>query len=153
MPASQEASCSTKPRANAAFRSAAAPAAVAGTSRPRMRGQGWPRDSRRDASAPNCPPRQESGIGFRQPAPAGEGKDALATAGETPALQTAAFGKNALLVYASPPPSTTSAAPVIQLAIGLTRNKTAFATSSGAPTRPSGRFAASRINACTSSPS
>src|ERR1700686_4871821 len=117
MPASQEASCSTKPRGNAAFRSAAAPAAVAG-----------------------------------RLVPACEGKDALATPGETPALQTAAFGKNAL-VYASPPPSTTSAAPVIQLDIGLTRNKTAFATSSGVPMRASGRFAASRINAFTSSPS
>jgi hypothetical protein len=55
--------------------------------------------------------------------------------------------------YASPPPSTTNAAPVIQLAIGLARNKTALATSSGAPTRPSGRLAASRMNVCTSSPS
>src|ERR1022692_1138375 len=36
--------------------------------------------------------------------------------------------------YASPPPSTTSAAPVIQLDIGLTRNKTVLAMSSGQPT-------------------
>ena len=119
MQESQPASCSTSPHANAAFRSAAAPATIAGTSRPRMRWQGCTRDSRRDAGATNC----------------------------------RAFGKNALLVYASPPPSTTSAAPVIQLAIGLTRNKTAFATSSGVPIRRSGRFAAPRINACTSSPS
>jgi len=67
MPVSQEASCSTKPRANAAFRSAAAPAAVAGTSRPRMRGQGCPRDSRRDAGATNCRLRQECVIGLGQP--------------------------------------------------------------------------------------
>ena len=44
-----------------------------------------------------------------------------------------------------PPPSTTRAAPVIQLDMGLARNKTAFAISSGVPTRASGRFAASRM--------
>ena len=49
--------------------------------------------------------------------------------------------------HANPPPSTTNAAPVIQLDIGLARNKTALAMSSGVPTRASGRLAASRMNA------
>src|SRR3954470_12779077 len=62
-------------------------------------------------------------------------------------------GFEAMKTQASPPPSTRSAAPVIQFDMGLARNRTALATSSGVPTRARGRLAASFLKTCASSPS